>query len=185
MDPSHPSQILTLAAFARHIGRDKSYVTRLKQRGRLVLTAEGKVDVAASLKCIEETAGRRRPDVAARYEKPAEEAPPPPADGGNPDDPNTRAYWDRREAAAKAKLKEIELERTRGDLVAREDVDFVLNDFGAVWRGLLDNLADRLAPVVYPLTSLEETHATITEAAEELQREMADTMRKRIDGLGK
>lgn len=184
------TKTMRLAAFARHIGRDKAYITRLKQRGRLVLMDDGQVDVAASLKRIEETKGRSRPDVAARHqrerEEPAKTEPPTGEEGaGDSTDPNSRAYWDRREAAAKAKLKEIELAKTRGDLVLREDVDFVLNDFGATWRGLLDNLADRLAPQVYPLTTLEETHAAITEAAEELQQEMAETMKRRIDGLGK
>lgn len=189
-DPSKPSNTETLSAFAARLDCNKSHVTRLKQRGRLVMTADGKVDVAASLKRIEETKGRGRPDVADRHQREREEprAPEPPEGGessGDPSDPNTRAYWDRREAAAKAKLKEIELATTRGELVSREDVDFVLNDFGATWRGLLDNLADRLAPTVYPLDSLEETHAAITEAAEELQEEMAATMKRRIEGIGK
>lgn len=184
------NQIMRLSAFARHIGRDKAYVTRLKQAGRLVMTDDDKVEVAASLKRIEETKGRTRPDVAARHQRerdePAKTEPPTGEEGaGDSTDPNSRAYWDRREAAAKAKLKEIELAKTRGELVLREDVDFVLNDFGATWRGLLDNLADRLAPQVYPLDTLEETHAAITEAAEELQVEMAATMKRRIEGLGK
>ena len=61
----------------------------------------------------------------------------------------------------------------------------VLNDFGATWRGLLENLPDRLAPQVYPLTTLEETHTAIVEASEELQREMAETMKRRIEGMEK
>jgi len=36
------------AEFARMNGWDRSYVTRLKQAGRLVMTADGRVDVEAS-----------------------------------------------------------------------------------------------------------------------------------------
>ena len=39
--------MMTLSQFARHLGCSPASVTRLKKAGRLVLTADGKVDVAA------------------------------------------------------------------------------------------------------------------------------------------
>jgi len=180
-----------LAEFARLIKRSPSYVTGLRQAGRLVMRGN-KVDVKASKKRIEETESGSRPAVAVREHWENERGQgndgaeaPPPDDSESDNGERTRAYWDRREAAARAQQRELELAKMKGDLVSREDVDFVLTDFGAVWRGLLENLADRLAPQVYPLTTLEETHTAISEAAEELQREMAETMRRRIEGMGK
>lgn len=191
--------MVTLTEFADLLGVRPSYVTKLKQRGRLVFAPGGKkVDVEASRARIKSTEpgapqnrASRRHWEAQRNKAPEPPLPPsgspeaPPAEGD--DDPaplNSRAYWEQRDAAARAKMREIELAKMKGDLVAREDVDFVLNDFGAVWRGLLENLADRLAPQVFPLTTLEETHTAIAEAAEELQREMAETMKRRIEGMG-
>lgn len=56
------------AEFARYIGRDPSHVTRLKQAGRLVLTADGLVDAEASVARIHATRGQRF-DVEARFEE--------------------------------------------------------------------------------------------------------------------
>ena len=189
-------ETVTFSEFAALQGWQKSYVTKLRQAGRLVLV-EGRVDVAASKARIHETeSGAKQHSAVRRHWKknrdktspPPENPPAPPPDIEDDDSQNirgTRAYWDRREAAARAEMREIELAKMKGVLIAREDVDFVLNDFGATWRGLLENLPDRLAPQVYPLTTLEETHTAIVEASEELQREMAETMKRRIEGMEK
>ena len=184
---------VTLSEFAKQIGVRPSYVTKLKHAGRLVFAKDGGVDPDASKARIKATEpgapqnrAARRHFEEQRNKPPAPETQPEVPPPEDPDDApkNSRAYWERREAAARAEMREIELAEKKGALLKREDVDFVLNDFGAVWRGLLDNLADRLAPQVYPLTTLDETHAAIAEAAEELQREMAETMRRRIEGIG-
>ena len=41
-----------------------------------------------------------------------------------------------------------------------------------------------LSPQVYQLKNLEETHAAITEAVDDLQRELAETMKRRIEAMG-
>ena len=56
----------TKSAFARRIGIHKSNVTRAAQDGRIVLTADGRVDIAASLARWNETKGGRS-DVEARH----------------------------------------------------------------------------------------------------------------------
>lgn len=56
---------LSKAAYARHRGVDRAHITRLGAAGRLVLTADGKVEVEASNRLIEATGGMR-PDVAER-----------------------------------------------------------------------------------------------------------------------
>lgn len=182
------SHLVTQREFARLQKVSPSYVTALRQAGRLVMVGR-KVDVDASRRRIKETESGALPHSAVRehWEKERGAPPAPESESGNGDQliPNTRAYWDRRAAAAAAEMREIELAKMKGDLIPREDVDFVLKDFGAVWRGLLENLPDRLAPQVYPLTTLEDTRAAILEAAEELQQEMADTMKRRMENFGK
>lgn len=61
--------ILSQAAFARHLGVVKSYVTLLKQQGRLVMTDDGKVDVEASEAKIKATEDPGKSGVAERHSK--------------------------------------------------------------------------------------------------------------------
>lgn len=187
------SNELTRKQFAELNGWSPSYVTKLGEQGRLVLTADGKkVRVAETLALIGNTEGSRA-DVAQRHAE-GRAAPgafpgnTPGADAGG--DANltqarrVKAISEARRLAALADQEEMNRDKQAGNLLAREDVDFVLNDYGATLRGLLENLADRLAPVVYPLKTLEETHAAISEAADALQQELAETMRRRVEEMG-
>lgn len=64
------SNQVSKAEFARLIGRDRSWVTRMQQAGRLVTDGHGrsmKILVAESRAAIEQTAGHRD-DVASRHE---------------------------------------------------------------------------------------------------------------------
>lgn len=182
----------TLSEFAALEGVSPSYITKLKQHGRLVLTADGKVEVEASRRRIEETKDPNRDDVRARHaaRKKADVAPPPapPLNERPPPEPNVASESFQKSRAVKehylARTSKFEYERMIGELVDRADVDFVLADYGATVRGLLQRLADRLSPQVYPLKTLEETHAAIVEAVDELQRELDETMKRRSAGLG-
>lgn len=174
---------ITRSQFAKANGWAPSYVTKLGKEGRLVFTADGKrVKVAESLELIAATAGGRS-DVAERHAE--ERAAPSREMGGAVTDASltqakkVKAVSEARRLAALADQEEMNRDKQAGALIAREDVDFVLNDFGATLRGLLENLADKLAPVVYPITTLEETHAAISESADTLLLEMAETMKRR------
>lgn len=184
------TQTATLSEFAALLGRSPSYVTKLKQQGRLVLDGK-RVKVAASRQLIEQTEAGSRPDVKDRHAGQRGEQVPlaPAAEGGElPDDAEppegSRAYWERMDRKEVAIMRNLSRRQMEGDLVDRADVDFVLNDYGATLRGLLERLADRLSPQVYPLKTLEETHAAISEASDDLQRELAETMKRRIEGMG-
>lgn len=83
-----------------------------------------------------------------------------------------------------ADQEEMARDKMAGLLVSREDVDFVMRDLGATFRGLMENLADRLTPVVFPLTTLDDVHAAITDVAYELQQEMAENMKRREQESG-
>ena len=58
---------VTQAEFARLEGKARSYITALKNAGRLVMTADDLVDIEASRALIAATADPGRDDVAAKY----------------------------------------------------------------------------------------------------------------------
>lgn len=184
------SNELTRKQFADMMGWSPSYVTKLGEQGRLVLTEDSKrVKVAETRALIEGTEGSRS-DVAQRHADGRDKQAGFPGNDGAEDDASlaqakkVKAVAEARRLAALADQEEMNRDKQAGALIAREDVDFVLNDYGATLRGLLENLADRLAPVVYPLKTLEETHAAISEATESLQHELAETMRRRVVEMG-
>lgn len=193
---------VTQAEYARHLDRDRSYVTRLKQKGRLVMVGL-RVDVEKSDALVEATKDERHSAVADRHaaerarKRAAAAAPPKPQD--DPEDlmgpdaavsdeelstaRRTKALAEARRTVALADQEEMTRDKLAGSLVAREDVDFILDDFGATLRSNLETLADRLAPVVYPLKTLEETHAAITDAAEGLLTDISELMDRRVGEL--
>jgi phage terminase Nu1 subunit (DNA packaging protein) len=90
-----------------------------------------------------------------------------------------KAEADKREH--EADMARMERETMAGNLIAREDVEFALDDFGATLRSLMENLADRLAPVVHPLQTIEETHAALSEAAQDVLLTMHDLLAQRAN----
>lgn len=150
----------SLSEFADILGVRPSRVTRLKQTGRLVLTADGKrVLVEASKARIKETESGQPQHAASRrhwqeHREGAHDAPPapnnpqPPEDGGNEPAANTRSYWERREAAARAETREIELAKLKGDLVETSAVRASGTEAGTVLRAALENLPDQVAPIL-------------------------------------
>ncbi len=188
----------TRADFARRMGWNRSSVTRAVQDGRVVLL-DGLVDVDASLNKIEALASpsahhrahaqqleearhAKTPTASAvaatlRAYAPLGE---PVAAGETIEELNRRlkkAEADKREH--EADMARMERETMAGNLIARESVEFALDDFGATLRSLMENFADRLAPVVHPLQSIEETHAALAEAATDVLRTMNESLHKR------
>lgn len=176
----------TLAAFAARMGWHRSSAGRARDAGRLVMV-DGKVDVDASLARLAETESRH--DVTARHtearQQPAAPASQQAAQGDEAEEEGVTPSYQEAKARKEhwnARLAELQFKRENGDLIPKEDVDFVLQDFGATLRTLLEGLADRLAPVVYPLQNLEDTHRAISEAAEEIGGEIAEQLRRRDRG---
>ena len=189
------ANVCTQAEFAVRQGWHRSTVTRLKQAGRLVMQG-GRVDAAASLVRIEETGGMRF-DVAERHalqraqqdgQKTATAPPVGPGEGNGqgagpiaspaPDAPmgERRSDAQARKEAALADKAEMEVEQMRGNLIPKEDVDAALRAFGASVRAKLDVVADQLAPLVAPVTDMDEVHALLAEHARGIQSAVADDM---------
>lgn len=183
----------TKADFARrmesHLGRtvNRSTVTRWADSGRIVMDGD-RVNVEASIAQLGGTQGGRQ-DVTDRHAQEAAEKSatgrntpdtPPPTDDPSMDKARrVRAVAEARIKHAEAEIREMERDRAAGKLIDKDVVDFVLNDFGATLRSTMENFAGRMAPVVFPLTTLEETHAALNEAAERVLEEISDAMKRR------
>lgn len=90
-----------------------------------------------------------------------------------------RAKADTNKREHEADMARMERETMAGNLIAREDVEFALDDLGATLRSLMENLPDRLAPVVHPLQSIEETHAALSEAAQDVLQTVHDQLQRK------
>ena len=141
-------------AFAEFLGVARSYITQLKQAGRLVMTEKGLVDVQASLIRIQETADPNRDDVAARHAKErgketavakvAEK----PAKKTKERDPNQVTYADGRakEQHYRALQAELDYKKSVGELVSMYDMKAAVADMVTSFRQSLENFPHRLAP---------------------------------------
>ena len=186
------------ADFARRmaskVGREvaRSTVKRWADAGRIVMSGN-MVDVEASIRQLDATQGGRG-DVSDRHTQEHAQKSTTAQNGANsgqnngmPDPKNltidkarnVRAVADARIRHAEAEIREMERDLQAGRLIRVEDVNFALDDYGATLRGLMETFADRLAPVVFPLQSLEETYATLSEAAETVLSEMAAALEAR------
>lgn len=140
--------------FATANGWSRSYVTKLKQQGRLVMQGD-KVDVEASMERIRQTT--TAPERAA-----------PAVQGG--------AYSgaQERERHYSAELKRLEFERELGRLRDADEVAAVLNDAAAVFRAGVEAWSHTLAPMVAALGGDEaRIAALLAEEGDDLLRRVS------------
>lgn len=177
---------MTRAEFARHVGRNRSTVSRWEQDGRLVFDG-ARIDVAASLRRIEQTRGLRD-DVAARHAAARSRAAPPaavpPAPGGDGIDTLEKAsrlmrVAKAREQVAQAAIREMERDELRGDLVRRDVVVAVLDHVAAVVREGALNLAPRLVPQLIAAADRGEYTAIVDAEMSNFLAECAESWRRR------
>lgn len=175
----------TQSAFARRINRTRSWVTQLKNDGRLVLTADGLVDIEASMARIEATEDPSKAGVAARHEDAR-------SCGGGDDEVEdatavtglgTFKEHQTRKMKADADMAEMERDRLAGKLVPTDAADFAMDDLVAAVRSRLENWPDRLAPELYPIATLEETRAYLVDAVETELNALSAQRRRRADEL--
>ena len=176
--------------FAKRLGVNKATVTRWEQAHRLVLDASGKVRIEESLRLLDETRGSRD-DNAYRAELDRMlKADIAMMDAAQPPEQRMteklrddlrraaleKAISEARIKKAEADLREMERDRQAGVLILREDVDFVLNDFGAMLRSMLDGRAERLGA---ELGLAQEQILAVSESDEHLLAELADKLKER------
>lgn len=148
---------MTLAEFARYKGWRASYVTELKQAGRLVLTSDGRVLVRESLQRIDQTQDPSKAGVAARHAagrvaKASDSAASDtadvadvPASGKREDDEDGGGSRYQRARAANEQYKalqaKLDYEERVGKLVDAAQVRAVAADMGTTIRRRLESLA--------------------------------------------
>lgn len=159
---------LTQTEFAKHLGVQKSYVTALKQAGRLVFGDGGRVDVAASIARIEATRSPDKQGVADRHAQargaalPAAEQEEGEEEGadaapGNPDYQKARA----RKEEANASRAEIALLKESGSLYEAAEVDSAAADAGVTFRSALESMGATLAPLLAGISDEHEIRRAI------------------------
>lgn len=183
-------RVASLSRFARILDRQPSYVTQLKDAGRLVLTSDGMVDVDASIALIKATADPAKEGVAARHAEArgraqaAADACDTPDGDDSPDtfEPpssdakrRARALADAAEADARKKLRDEQVEL--GQLLARDDVVPACANAVATLRNGLENLSNTLAPELAAETDEGKVRVLLADAIEhaldELSRQFA------------
>jgi hypothetical protein len=194
------AETLSLSAFARRLGCRPSYVTKLKGDGRLVLDEAGRVVVAESLARIEATRGARL-DVEQRHAQQRGEL----AAGGALGDADVSAPGERdndaparagggdvrlvdaklRKESAQADQEEMKAAQMRGNLIPKDDVDAAMRFIGGAVRAALDVFPDQTAPLVAPVTSLEEAHELLTQACRDALNAIVEAVSRQVDELRK
>lgn len=172
------------ADFARRQGVNRSTVSRWRERGRLAMRGD-QVDVSASLALLDNTRGDRQ-DVTDRHQMEREEKRAADEAGNDPQADGLREALRRaalekslnegRIKAAQADKIEMERDQMAGDLIASDDVDYILRDYGALLRVMLDGRAERLG-AEHGLTP--DQIVSLSEADEHLLLEMADKLKAR------
>ena len=192
--------IETKTAFALRLGVHKSQITRAAHAGRLVLMKDGMVDVEASVERWYATKAGRD-DVSARHAAnraggdasgaasadPAasgpQSIPATGATGGATDGMlETRAAAQARKESAGADLLELERAQKLGALILREDVDAAMKFIGAAMRAALDVMPDQTAPLVAPITALDQVHEILADAARSVLASVGEAIeRQRLE----
>jgi len=167
--------------FAAILGKNKSYVTRLKQADRLVLTPDGLVDVEASQARIAATAH-------PSYAKTSQNAP-----QGDEGRRVVSTHQDQIERAAMslqaaravkenyaARMAKLMFERESGKLVDADEVRMFAADLGATFRCALEILPDRIAAELVPLNDVDAIRAVLVEAIEQILGDLAQKIEKGV-----
>jgi len=168
------------AEFARMEGKARSYITALKTAGRLVMTADGKVDVEASRARIAGTSDPNRDDVSKRWaETRATPEEPSAADKIGSSYQAARAVKEKF-AAMTAKL---DYERAIGKMVEKTEVANAIEDVTSVIRQALENLPHRTAPELVG-KDLDQIRATLKQEVHGALADMEREFSKRLNQMG-
>ena len=166
------SNLVSQAEFARQAGYARSYVTQLKQSGRLVMDGK-RVIVDQSLARIAATKDPNRDDVQARHAK---------ARKNTLEDERMDNTGDSFQSARATKEKYLALqakadyEKSIGQLVEYADVKRAGAEIGITVRTALENMPDQLSAELAPIHDQEQIHALLVEQVEDLLHKLSDKL---------
>lgn len=175
--------------FARRLGCRPSYVTQLRQAGRLVLTDDNRgVRVAESLARIEATRDPAKAGVVARHAAQRAEAAAAAATGAPGETDGDPAAWEdlgsgshaQRRAKALADKAEtdaataqLDLRKRLGELWEASEVEQATRNAVATFRGALENLPATLAPELSAVTDEARAQVILASAIEYVLENLA------------
>lgn len=170
----------TQAEFARLLGYKRSYVTALKQAGRLVLAEDGAVRVAESIARIEATRDPGKAAVAERHAAaravlPALVPDLTPADAEPESSTQGYQYWRERRERANALAAERDNAEAEGKLLRTADVVAACAGAFVIARVALESLADTLGPQLAAEGDEARCRALI---ADEVELQLAELSRR-------
>lgn len=149
-----PDRFVTQTRFAELLSCSKAHVSNLKAAGRLVIGADGLVDVAASRERIRATAGaHERADAGGQGQGMADHA--------------------EREKKYKADLLEMEVAEKRRTLLRADDARATVVAAATSLRTRLEALPDQLAPRLAAINSEAEVRSLLAGEVEALLGELA------------
>ncbi len=170
-EPKDPTGRITQAELARRLKVSRPSVSKAVKAGRITPDEDGLFDpVEAELQWIANTR-QKAGGLASKATQ------------------SGYAQARARKESALAKMAELRLMQAEGTLVLKEDMDFVLTDFGETLRAKLEALPDRLTHAVMAARTQSEIHKTIAAAAHEILNEISETMQRKAEefteaGLG-
>lgn len=184
-------ETLGMRAFARLIGKRASYITQLREEGRLVLTPDGqRVMVAESIERIKETSDPAKFAVAARHAANRQQGGvlPPTAPPSSPPEPAERetdtaamaAYQDSRAKREyyEAKKTERDYQISMGQLLPADDVLKAITSAITTLRNRLEALPAILAPQLAPITDEGQSQTLLADAIEHALEDTARQFQK-------
>lgn len=168
--------LMNQSQFASHLGRHRSYVTELKQKGLIVMRA-GKVDVEASEKLMAELADPAKKAVVDRHAENRGEKPQPPA-ADKHDEVTGKAgsvYQNARAMKEKynAMAAKISYEKELGILLVADEARAAVADGDAIIRNRLESLPDVLAPQLAAETDEQKIRMLLFDQVEQLLSDLS------------
>lgn len=160
--------LMSQTDFAKHIGKNRSYVTQLKNADRLVME-EGKVNVEASIQRISETKDPGKVGVAARHSQEREQKQTsiaPAADEIN--GKSGSAYQNARamKESYNAYQAKLAYEKEIGLLLVAEEAKACVADGDTIIRNRLESLPNILAPQLAAETDEQKIRSMLTDHIE-------------------
>jgi hypothetical protein len=159
-EPKDLTGRITQAELARRLKVSRPSVSKAVKSGRITPDEDGLFDpIEAELQWVSNT----RPSVRGKRKA------------------TPGAYSDARarKETALARMAELRLAQTEGNLLERSAVDYALDDLGAILRGLMDSFPDRVAPLVFQRQTLDEVHALLSDAGNDVLLELSAALERR------
>ncbi len=182
------SKRITQAEFARICGVNRSTVSKWVKAGRIHLGSDKRLDKDAALQMREITESHaphhqaRKAQIEADKKEPLHE---PSADQNEAKRIAIKLkIATMREREAKAAMAEMDRQKQAGQLIDREDVDYVLKDLGHTLRALMESLPDRLSSELAGYRGdVNAIHSALDNAGRELLEEISTHMARKKEGV--